>query len=112
MYIEVNGKLNDFSLDIFKENDYEKYNIGTEMLCKTLGIKDFMNNKIRISNFENIEEVVELIKYFVFDSTYSIKSFNDKELTITYKPYMKSNDFIIVCYDEDFKRLFESLRTN
>lgn len=111
MYITVNDNdMIDFDLDIFEENDYDKYNIGFEMLAKTLEIKDFVGNKIEICNFNTEEEIVRFIKYFIFDSTYSIKNFKGNVITITYKPYMQSNDFEIICSSRVFNIIMEQIK--
>lgn len=111
MYVYVNDNdMIDFDLSIFEENEYEKWNISFEMLAKTLGIKDFTTNKIEICNFDDEDEVVKLIKYFVFDSTYSIKNFKGNVITITYKPYMQSNDFEIICSSRVFDIIMEKIK--
>lgn len=111
MYIYVNDNdMIDFDLSIFEENGYEKHNIAFEMLAKTLGIKDFTTNKIEICNFDTEDEVVKLIKYFVFDSTYSIKNLKGNVITITYKPYMEQNDFEIICSSRVFDIIMEKIK--
>ena len=110
MYIYVNDNFIDFDLSIFEENEYEKWNISFEMLAKTLGIKDFTTNKIEICNFDDEDEVVRLIKYFVFDSTYSIKNLKNNVITITYKPYMQQNDFEIICSSRLFHNIMEKIK--
>lgn len=111
MYIYVNDNdMIDFDLSIFEENEYEKHNIAFEMLAKTLEIKDFTTNKIEICNFDTEDEVVKLIKYFVFDSTYSIKNFKGNVITITYKPYMEQNDFEIICSSRVFDIIMEKIK--
>lgn len=110
MYIKVNdNEMIDFDLDIFEENEYEKHNIHFEMLCKTLGIKDFYPNKIQLCNFKSEEEVVRFIRYFILNTTESVKSFEDKKITITYKPYMLQNEFEIFCYIGTFNEIKEML---
>lgn len=110
MYIKVNdNEIIDFDLDIFEENHYEKHNIHFEMLCKTLGIKNFYPNKIQICNFKSEEEVVRFINYFVLDTTESVKCLQDKTITVTYKPYMLQNDFEIITYIGTFETIKEMM---
>lgn len=110
MYIYVNDNFIDFDLSIFEENEYEKWNISFEMLAKTLGIKDFTTNKIEICNFDDEDEVVRFIKYFIFNTTYSIKNFKGNVITITYKPYMQQNDFEIICSSRLFHNIMEKIK--
>lgn len=111
MYITINDNdFIDFDLSIFEENEYEKYNIAFEMLAKTLEIKDFTTNKIEICNFDTEDEVVRLIKYFIFNTTYSIKNFKGNVITITYKPYMEQNDFEIICSSRVFDIIMEKIK--
>ena len=111
MYVYVNDNdMVDFDLNIFEENDYKKWNIHFEMLAKTLGIENFIGNKIEICNFDNEDEVIRFVKYFVFDSTYSIKNFKGNVITITYKPYMQSNDFEIICSNRVFNNIMENIK--
>ena len=109
MYVYVNNNFIDFDLSIFEENEYEKWNISFEMLAKTLGIEN-IGNKIEICNFDDEDEVVKFINYFVFDSTYSIKNFKGNVITITYKPYMQSNDFEIICSSRLFHNIMEKIK--
>lgn len=110
MYITINDNFINFDLNIFEENEYEKWNIAFEMLAKTLEIKDYIGNKIEICNFDTEDEVVRLIKYFIFNSTYSIKNFKGNVITITYKPYMQSNDFEIICSSRIFDNIMEQIK--
>ena len=111
MYITVNDNdFINFDLSIFEENEYEKYNIAFEMLAETLEIKDYTGNKIEICNFDTEDEVIRLIKYFVFDSTYSIKNFKGNVITITYKPYMEQNDFEIICSSRVFNNIMKNIK--
>ena len=111
MYIYVNDNdMIDFDLDIFQENQYEKWNIAFEMLAKVLGIKDFTTNKIEICNFDTEDEVVKFINYFVFGTTYSIKNFKGNVITITYKPYMEQNDFEIICSSRVFHNIMKKIK--
>lgn len=110
MYVYVNNNFIDFDLSTFEENEYEKWNIGFEMLAKTLGIKDFTTNKIEITHFDTEDEVARFINYFVFGTTYSIKNFKDNVITITYKPYMEQNDFQIICSSSIFNNIMEQIK--
>lgn len=110
MYITINDNFINFDLNIFEENEYEKWNIAFEMLAETLEIKDYIGNKIEICNFDTEDEVVRLIKYFVFNNTYSIKNFKGNVITITYKPYMQSNDFEIICSSRVFDIIMKKIK--
>lgn len=110
MFIKVNDNdYIDFDLDVFEENDYRKWNIHFEMLTKTLGIKNFIGNKIELSNFNSEEEIARFIEYFILDSTYSVKSLDKNVITITYKPYMQTNDFKIICSSRVFDEILKMM---
>ena len=110
MFIKVNDNdYMDFDLDVFEENDYKKWNIHFEMLTKTLGIKNFIGNKIELSNFNSEEEIARFIEYFILDSTYSVKSLDKNVITITYKPYMQTNDFKIICSSRVFDEILKMM---